>query len=123
MRYQGTIIRTARECQINAGVMTMKVGVEGRVITGPAGAPGTIDVPLRVAVVQEGPSPRTIVSKLARVPVTINSSVDRVLFTHVDSEITFPLPQPLGLIDAYIVYVGFDPVSQPERRRPAPRKR
>ncbi len=121
VRYQGTIIRTARECQVNAGVMTMKVGVEGRIITGPAGTPGTVDVPLRIAVVQEGTSPKTIVSKLARVPVTVNSAVDRVLFTHVDSEITFPLPQPLGLIDSYIVYVGFDPVSQPERRRPAPR--
>ncbi|MDP2409392.1 MAG: hypothetical protein Q8M26_03805 [Pseudolabrys sp.] len=123
VRYQGTILRTARECQVNAGVMTMKVGVEGRIITGPAGAPGTVDVPLRLAVVQEGPNPKTIVSKLARVPVTVSSAVDRVVFTHVDSEITFPLPQPLGLIDAYIVYVGFDPVAPPERRRPAPRKR
>ena len=56
LRYQGTIIRTARECHVNAGVMTMKVGIEGRVITGPAGGPGTVDVPLRIAVVQEGPN-------------------------------------------------------------------
>ncbi len=58
MRYQGSIIRTARECHVNVGIMTMKVGIEGRVITGPAGGPGTVDVPLRVAVVQEGVSPR-----------------------------------------------------------------
>ena len=30
LRYQATIIRTARECRVTAGVMTMKVGVEGR---------------------------------------------------------------------------------------------
>src|SRR5205085_3006220 len=47
LRYQATILRSARECQVNSGVMTMKVGIEGRVITGPAGGPGTIDVPLR----------------------------------------------------------------------------
>ena len=54
LRYQVTIVRTARECQVNSGIMTMKVGIEGRVITGPAGGPGTIDLPLRLAVVQEG---------------------------------------------------------------------
>ena len=57
VRYQGSIVRTARECHVANGVMTMKVGIEGRIITGPAGGPGTVDVPLRVAVVQDGLNP------------------------------------------------------------------
>ena len=123
LRYQGSIIRTARECHVNAGIMTMKVGVEGRVITGPAGGPGTVDVPLRIAVVQEGINPKVVVSKFGREIVTVNNSVDRVIFTHVESDVAFPLPQPLGLINAYVVYVGFDPVSaQPEKKPPAKRK-
>ncbi|HLA20743.1 MAG TPA: hypothetical protein VJZ74_04730, partial [Pseudolabrys sp.] len=100
VRYQGSIIRTARECRVNAGVMSMKVGVEGRVITGPAGGPGTVEVPLRLAVVHEGTNPKAVVSKLARVPVTIAGAVDRTTFTHIDSDISFPLPQPLGDIDS-----------------------
>ena len=96
VRYQGSIIRTARECHVNAGVMTMKVGVEGRVITGPAGGPGTVEVPLRLAVVHEGINPKAIVSKLARIPVTIAGAVDRVTFTHIDSDISFPLPTAAG---------------------------
>ena len=120
VRYQGSIIRTARECNVTAGVMTMKVGIEGRVITGPAGGPGTVDVPLRIAVVREGISPKAIVSKLARIPVTVNSAVDRVTFTHVETDITFPMPQPLSEIDSYVVYTGFDPVSAPpEKKKPA----
>jgi hypothetical protein len=119
LRYQGTIIRTARECHVNAGVMTMKVGIEGRVITGPAGGPGTVDVPLRIAVVKEGVSPKTIVSKFARVSVNVTNAVDRVNFTHVDSEIAFPMPQPLADIDAYVVYVGFDSAAAPEKKKPA----
>jgi hypothetical protein len=123
VRYQGSIVRTARECHVNAGVMTMKVGVEGRIITGPAGGPGTIEVPLRLAVVREGINPKAIMSKLARIPVTITSAVDRVNFTHVDSDISFPLPQPLGDIDSYVVYVGFDPTAAtPDKRKPAPKK-
>ena len=124
VRYQGSIIRTARECRVNAGVMTMKVGVEGRLITGPAGGPGTVEVPLRLAVVHEGTNPKAIVSKLARVPVTIAGAVDRTTFTHIDSEISFPLPQPLGNIDSYIVYVGFDPAGAlPEKKKPPVKKK
>src|SRR5882762_11778327 len=53
-RYQVTIGDTARECAPLGGVMTMKVGVQGRVLLGPAGAPGQVDIPLRMVVVQEG---------------------------------------------------------------------
>ena len=124
VRYQGSIIRTARECHVNAGTVTMKIGIEGRIITGPAGGPGTVDVPLRIAVVHEGVNPKTVVSKFGRETVTISSAVDRVTFTHVDPDVAFPLPQPLGAIDQYVAYVGFDPVSaQPEKTGAAAAKR
>ena len=120
LRYQVTIARTARECRVAAGVMTMKVGIEGRVITGPAGGPGTVDVPLRLAVVEEGVNPKTIMSKFAREQVTITEGVNRATFTHIDPEISFPMPQPAAKIDAYVVYVGFDPLGAPqEKRKPA----
>jgi hypothetical protein len=120
LRYQGTILRTARECRVTAGIMTMKVGIEGRVITGPAGGPGTVDVPLRLAVVQEGVNAKTILSKFVREQVTIEGGVNRATFTHIDPEISFPMPQPAALIDAYVVYVGFDPQgAQPEKKKPA----
>ena len=44
-RYQVSIAQTARECAPLGGVMTMKVGVEGRVLLGPAGRPGQTSVP------------------------------------------------------------------------------
>ena len=123
VRYQGSIIRTARECHVNAGVMTMKVGIEGRIITGPAGGPGTVDVPLRIAVEEEGVSPKAVASKFGRETVNVNNSVDRVNFTHVDPDISFPLPQPLGLIERYVVYVGFDPIgAQAVKKPPVKRK-
>lgn len=122
LRYQGTIIRTARECNVTAGVVTMKVGVEGRIITGPAGGPGTVDVPLRVAIVQEGVNPKPIISKFARIPVTVASDNDRVTFTHIEPDLTFPMPVPAGAIDDYVVYVGFDTMAAPEKKPSAKRK-
>jgi hypothetical protein len=120
LRYQATIVRTARECHVNSGIMTMKVGVEGRVITGPAGGAGTVDVPIRLAVVQEGVNPKTILSRFATVQVVVAGAVDRVPFVHVDPEISFPLPQPVSNIDAYVVYVGFDPAGAQQERRKKP---
>jgi hypothetical protein len=124
VRYQGSIIRTARECHVNAGIVTMKVGIEGRIVTGPAGMPGAVDVPLRIAVVEEGPNPKTIVSKFSRQTVTVANAVDRVTFTHIDPDISFPVPTPAAVIDSYVVYVGFDPLSaQPQVKKKPVRKR
>jgi len=124
MRYQATIGDTARECVPLGGVMTMKVGVQGRVLLGPAGVPGQIDIPLRIAVVQEGVNPKTIVSKFYRVPVQIAAGQTSVPYTQVDQDLTFPMPPP-AVLDAYVVYVGFDPSAspaKPERKTKQKRK-
>ena len=39
LRFQATITRTARECDYNGGEITARIGIQGRVIAGPAGAP------------------------------------------------------------------------------------
>lgn len=116
-RYQVSIGQTARECAALGGVMTMKVGIEGRVLLGPAGGPGQVDIPLRMAVVQEGPNPKTVVSKFYKLAVAIPPGQTSVPFVHVEQDLTFPTPRPADF-DAYIVYVGFDPASlntKPER--------
>jgi hypothetical protein len=118
-RYQVTIGQTARECAALGGVMTMKVGVQGRVLLGPAGGPGRVDVPLRVAVVEEGTTPKPIVSKLYRITVDVPPGQTMVPFTHVDQDVTFPMPRG-DAIDSYVVYVGFDPSAtpaKPERKK------
>ena len=120
LRYQGTIARTARECTPTAGIMNMKIGIEGRIISGPAGGPGKVDVPLRIAVVHEGPAPKTVLSKLIRILVEIGPGTDHVNFTHIDQEIAFPLPKPIDEISSYVVYVGFDPSAMTPQKKPKP---
>jgi hypothetical protein len=123
VRYQGSITRTARECHLNGNNLTMKVGVEGRIITGPAGGPGNVEVPVRIAVVHEGVSPKVVASKLGRETVTVAGNVDRVSFTHVEDDVSFPLPTPITDISQYVVYVGFDPQSaKPEPKKPPAHK-
>ena len=90
--------------------MTIKVGIQGRIILGPLGAPGPVEVPMRIALVREGVEPRTIWTKLYRVPVNVPPGQSNVPFVQVEEDITFPTPRPAEL-EAYIVYVGFDPTA------------
>jgi len=108
VRYQATFVRTARQCAVNAGILSIKVGVQGRLILGPAGAPGDTTVPLRYALVQEGLQPKTIWSKLYIVPVSVPPDQPNVPFTHVVEDMAVPMP-PRDDLDRYVIYIGFDP--------------
>jgi hypothetical protein len=120
VRFQASVTQTARECAVSAGNMTMKIGIQGRLILGPAGSPGKFEVPMRLALVREGVEPRTIWTKLYRVPVTVSSGETNVAFVQVEEGMAFPVPSRDDL-EAYVVYVGFDPNAlAPEKpRRPA----
>ncbi len=112
LKYQGSFVRAARECAVVGGNMVMKIGIQGRIVVGPAGGPGQVDVPLRIAVVEEtAAGMRPIVTKLIRVPVTIGPGEGNALFTHIEEGLSFPLPTPTAALDDYTVYVGFDPLA------------
>lgn len=113
LRYQANIGQLARECAIVGNQMTAKVGIEGRVLLGEAGSPGTINLPVRVAVVEEGPSPRIITSKLFTVPVTIPAGESQAAFTVVEDQISFPLEGKPSDMERYIFYVGYDDKAKP----------
>ena len=124
LKYQGTFVRAARQCAVVGGNLVIKVGVQGRLIVGPAGGPGQVDVPLRVAVVQESPgNSRLIVTKLIRIPVTVGSGQGNVVFTHIEEGLSFPLPPSTAELDDYVVYVGFDPLAAeaPEKPKAKPK--
>jgi len=120
LRFQATISKMARECTVNAGVITARIGIQGRVIAGPAGAPASVQVPIRVAVVQGGVSEKTIATKAYQTTVNMTETGSEP-FTLVVEDLTYPAPS--GAVgDAYIFYIGFDPQAlKPER--PAPRRK
>jgi hypothetical protein len=125
LKYQGIFVRAARDCAVVSGQMVMRVGVQGRIIVGPAGGAGHIEVPVRIAVVSAPlTAPKTVVTKLIRIPVTIGTTDDNVDFTHIEEGLSFPVPSSGG--DPYIVYIGFDPLgaaAQDQAKKPAPAKK
>ncbi len=117
LRFQATITKTARECSINGGEITARIGIQGRVIAGPAGAPPSVQVPLRVAVVQGGVSEKTIATKAFQTTVNMTESGSEP-FTLVAEDLIYPAPAG-AVADSYIFYIGFDP--QALKPEPKPR--
>ena len=116
MRYQATITRTARDCNLNAGQITARVGIQGRVIVGPAGAPASVEIPLRVAVVQGGVNEKTITTTVVRTTVSMGEGLS-VPFSVVAEDIVYPAVSA-DINDSYIFYIGFDPQALKPEPKP-----
>ncbi len=119
LRYQLTFIQLARQCFLVGSNLNMKVGVQGRIVVGPAGAPNEIDVPLRFAVVREGVEPKTIVTKFKRLTLALPTGTLNQDFTDIEDDLTFPLPSRSEL-DSYVLYIGYDAATGNDKR-PAPK--
>lgn len=120
LRYQGTITDVARECRIEGGNMVVRVGVEGRVLTGPKGEGGRMSLPIRIAVTRGLSQP--VWTRLYHVPIEVPAGAPSVTFTQVEDGVQFALPEPAELAE-YIIFVGFDNQArspeQPRRGRGA----
>jgi len=121
VRYQLSFTDFARQCTLVGGNLVMKVGVQGRIIVGPIGGPGPVDIPLRYAVVQEGVAPRTIATKFKRVGAVVPPGQSNVVFSDVEEDLSFPMPSRTELA-GYMVYVGFDAIGDAPAKKPAPKK-
>ena len=105
VRYQFNIGDTARECDpAGPGQATLKIGVSGEVVIGPAGSAGTYSAPLRIVVTRV--SDKTdVFSQVYKVEATtdgVRAGAFRV--------VTEPIPLPLTtlqLADLYSITVGF----------------
>ena len=125
LKYQGMFVRAARDCAVVNGQMVMRVGVQGRIIVGPAGGAGHIEVPLRIAVVSAPiTAPKTVITRLIRIPVTIGANDANVDFTHIEEGLSFPMDSSSS--DPYVAYIGFDPfgaAAADQAKKPAPAKK
>jgi hypothetical protein len=121
VRYQATITRTARDCTVNGGQITARIGIQGRVIAGPAGSPSTVEIPLRVAVVQGGVQEKTIATKVFRTTVAMSEAGSEP-FSLIAEDMVYPVP-PGATGDAYVFYIGFDPQALKPEPKAAPRKK
>lgn len=101
LRFRATITDAVRECNYNGSVLNIRVGIAGRLLSGPSGESGTFKLPVRVAVTQ-GDS--VLYSKLHDVSAEIPVGRPNAPFSFVDGAIAIPRPTRQNII----IYTGFD---------------
>lgn len=106
--HRGEITKTARECQIAPGRVTVKYGFSGRVLLGPRGKPGNITLPVNI-VVTDSKRERIATDSMS---VATAVAVDKPIgyFSAVRS-VTFDIPEG-SRPGEFEVFVGFDQNSQ-----------
>jgi hypothetical protein len=99
--FQASISNQTRSCQSNDATMTMNVAVAGKIVPGPKFAPGTITVPIRVAVIQ---GTDVLYSTLHKQAVSASDANAATQFVFNDSAVSFPKPTAQNIQ----VFIGFD---------------
>ena len=107
VRYQFSFGELARECTAGNGQVTIRVGVSGYVLAGPAGGPGTYSVPVTILVKSQD-TEQVVASRVVRVSATIKPGESQAAFTFVADPISVPYLRPEADQD-YDIFVGFDP--------------
>jgi len=115
VRYQFRVDDVARDCVADGNQISMKVGVAGRVLLGPAGSPGTFAAPIRLVVVRETDQ-AAIITKLYQVPGSVPTGETGGMFTLVTDPISVPAT---SVLNDYTIKVGFD-VPADKRPKGAP---
>lgn len=102
--HRGEITKTARECQIEAGKVTVKYGFSGRVLLGPRGKTGNVTLPLNVYVTDSKREKLSTEKLKVDVQVAVENPIG--YFSSVRT-VTFAIPEGTRPGE-YDVYVGFD---------------
>ena len=93
--------------------MTMNVAVSGKVVPGPKFTPGTITVPIRVAVIQ---GTNVLYSTLHKQAISASDGSAATQFVFNDPNVSFPKPTAQNIQ----VFIGFDegPASAASKSKP-----
>jgi hypothetical protein len=102
--HRGEITKTARECHIEPGRITVKYGFSGRVLLGPKGKSGRLTLPLNVFVTDA--KREKLVNDKVKVDVDIALERPIGYFSFVRT-VTFPMPEGSRPAE-FEVFVGFD---------------
>ncbi|MBX9758696.1 MAG: hypothetical protein K2Y29_07945 [Beijerinckiaceae bacterium] len=121
VRYQFSMGDIARDCRVAGNQLILKIGVEGRVLLGPAGSPSSFTVPVTIAVRDES-NMAMVANRSYKVAASIGQGSTGTAFTVVSDEIAVPFKSLQGNLD-YQVFVGFDGASSAASNQPSRRRR
>lgn len=101
LNYQAVLDKQSRNCVASNGLITVKMGVVGRVLLGPSGSQTSVDVPIRFAVERDGVP---MYSEKYQVPTPINATTQSGEFVKVVENVAIPYTGGEDIV----IWVGFD---------------
>ena len=101
LNYQAVIEKQSRNCVVSNGLITVKMGVVGRLMLGPAGNQSNVSLPLRFAVERDEVA---VFSERYEIPVAITPPNQSEEFVKVVENVAIPY---LGG-EQIVIWVGFD---------------
>lgn len=101
LNYQAVIDQESRNCVVSNGLITVKMGVVGRVLLGPAGSQTSVNVPVRFVVERDDVA---LFSQRYDIPVSIAPPAQSGDFVKVVENVGIPYTGGEDIV----IWVGFD---------------
>lgn len=101
LNYQAVIEKQSRNCVVSNGLITVKMGIVGRLLLGPAGNQTNVNVPVRFAVERDEVP---LFSERYEIPVTITPPNQSEEFVKVVENVAIPYTGG----EQIVIWVGFD---------------
>lgn len=114
LKFQMSVQRVARDCDEVGTNIIARVGAAGRVVAGPKGSAGKVDIPVRIAAVS---GEKVVYSGLKVVSVQVEAPDFGANWSLVDEAVTIPI----DVSDDTIIYVGLDDKSKQAPKEDKPR--
>lgn len=111
LSFQASITEVTRSCNRQTGMLAMDVALAGRVVTGPAGASGSVTLPIRVTVVRS--DGEVLYSQVQNHQIALaGNQAQQFLFN--DRNVVIPIPEDNTLQ----VFAGFDVGPAKKQEKP-----
>lgn len=101
LHYQAVIDKATRNCVVSKGLITVQMGVSGRVLLGPSGNETSVTLPVRFAVERDG---APLFTEKYNIAVALPPPVQQTEFTKVVENVAVPYVGG----DDIVIWVGFD---------------
>lgn len=108
LRFQINVQRVARECDVIGDNVVARVGAAGRVIAGPKGASGKVDVPVRIVAMN---GDKQVYTTLKTVSVDVQPPDYGANWAVVDESVSIPV----ALANSTTIYIGLEDKNRPAK--------
>lgn len=101
LAFQANIADATRSCTYGGGMINMTIAAAGRIVPGPAGSVGTVNLPVRVTLYVPGQEPS---SRVVDFPVSVADTIGATQFVFTDTGLSIPNPTTTSVR----IHIGFE---------------